>query len=113
MRNLNHLISDMSKYTILIILSLSSSFIFYTIGSIVAVLIYASNNNRSASIMVLTFDGLINCLCLIFQFDFSGKYYKKYFHQCHILCENRYTKETNKRVARTGIIRANWITNRC
>ena len=102
MRNLNYLISDMSKYTILIAISLLSSFIFYAISSAVTVLIYPDNENRAVGIMIIAFDGLINCLCLIFQFDFSRKQYKKYFRQCHTFCENRYTNETNKRVARGG-----------
>ena len=102
MRNLNHLISDMSKYTILIITSLISTFVFLAISVCIYFTEYNKDENSSVTIMIISFDGLINCICLLFQFDFSKKYYKKICSKCHLICENRYTKETNKRVAKKG-----------
>ena len=97
MRYLTRLISDMSKYTILIIFAICSSVIMILLPVTVINLINTKEIiKQKYGISGLAIDNLINCICLILQFKSFKYYYKLICNKCHIKCEDRYTNETNK-----------------
>ena len=97
MRFLTRLISDMSKYTILIAFAMVSSFIFILLLFVFVSFIDANFLVRQKyGIIALSIDNLVNSICLVLQFDFFKKVYKVICNKCHVKCEDRYTNETNK-----------------
>ena len=97
MRLLTRLISDMSKYTILVILLVTLSFLWTVVVCIVVieandVFVGQSIARFFESCLVLT-----NCICLVLQFEFAKKNYQKMCSGLHKICENRYTKGINQK----------------
>ena len=99
MRTLTLIISDMSKYSILITIAILSTFIVYFIGFILSNTISYYRNNRIIGIMTQSIDNIINCICLILQYKFARNKYKFLCNRCHLKCENRYTNDTNQKLA--------------
>ena len=102
MRQLARLISDMSKYTVLVAISIISSLTVLVL-SVLWILIDPLKTNRilriKYNILIICIDSLINSICLILQFIFAKQMYKICCNKCHIMCENRYTKQTNQHTA--------------
>ena len=96
MRHLTRLISDMSKYTILVLFALISSFVFIILMIFVRIIVENNNYFSLLARLIESFDCLVNCICLVLQFEFSKKYYKILCAKCHTKCEDRYTERTNK-----------------
>ena len=97
MRFLTRLISDMSKYTILISFAMASSLIFILLLFVLVSFVDANFLVRQKyGIIALSIDNLVNSMCLVLQFDFFKKVYKVICNKCHVKCEDRYTNETNK-----------------
>ena len=88
---------DMSKYTILVVTSLTTTFLLVvTIVTIVFVSIGMAGSVPWINLRLVTsFDNVINSLCLLLQFDFASNIYKRVCIKCHGYCEDRYTKRTN------------------
>ena len=100
MRHLTRLVSDMSKYTILITIAIISTFISFLTVSLI---FFAFDDNTRNNIfsfgiakIIFSIDSLINCICLSFQFRSFKKDYLKFCNKFHRQCEDRYTNETNK-----------------
>ena len=97
MRSLTRLISDMSKYTILFLVAICTSFIFTILF---AIIVRGVDGNefliQKYAMFPFAIDNFLNCVALVLQFHSFKKYYKLICNKCHIKCEDRYTKETNK-----------------
>ena len=105
MRYLTRLMSDMTKYTILVVCAILSTFVIalYLIVTFEIVDIRMNNTSQIAVMNVLCcIDNCINCLCLYLQYKFSIKYYKKICHGCHRRCEDRYTRTVNSLASQDG-----------
>ena len=107
MKHLTRLIKAMSKFSILVVVSVITTFVNYFICCIVWFVIFDEYSiiGMIIAAMLSCIDILINTICLILQFDFSKKYYKKICIKCHKKCENRYTQKTNKINKDTKLIR--------
>ena len=95
LRSLTRLISDMSKYTILVTISIISTTIFAILLTLFGVII--DPDNIGLIIMFFLIDTFVNTICLILQFEISKKYYFLICGKSHALCEDRYTQRTNKK----------------
>ena len=99
MRYLTKLINDMSKYTILVSMAIISSFLFQLLVFLFVELINGTELVIQKYEMIpLIIDSLINCICLILQFDSYKKYYNIICIKCHLKCQNRYTNKTNMKM---------------
>ena len=100
MRQLTRLISDMSKYTILVIFAIISTFISVILVVFVSNSIGYEGRDRIFSIeyagIIYGFDVVVNCICLTLQFKAFKSNYLCLCNICHRKCENRYTNQTNK-----------------
>ena len=97
MRFLTRLIADMSKYTILIVFAMASSFICILL--LLGIVSFMDANfllRQKYGIIAFSIDNLVNSICLALQFHFCKKIYRKICNKCHVKCEDRYTNETNK-----------------
>ena len=97
MVSLNKIIHDMSKFTILITIAMTSSTLFAIILQIIR------GNDLAGSYLGLCagIDILVNDICLILQFKFARKYYKLLCKCCILQCEKRQTKGINNNVRNT------------
>ena len=100
MRQLTRLISDMSKYTILVILAIISTFISVVLVASVSNSIGYEGRDRIFSLeyagVIYGCDVVVNCICLTLQFKAFKSNYLCLCNICHRKCENRYTNQTNK-----------------
>ena len=95
LRSLTRLISDMSKYTILVAVASVSTFLFSVVLMICVLII---GIEAEAAFMVLfMIDSAVNTTCLVFQFEFYKKRYFVFCGICHKLCETRYTEKANNK----------------
>ena len=99
MRSITKLITDISKYTILISISFGLTFIFAVIMGVVA----QTNVTKDVSTWtgaLLVIDNFINVFCSTMQFEVNKKEYnyKQFCSQSHSKCEDRYTRRVNKSV---------------
>ena len=101
MRSLSLLIYSMSKYTILITISfmitlicVASQYLFreQSNGPLAGTMSY-----RAAIRMFQGFSSMINCICLVFQYQAFKKEYKTCCSKCHLKCEERYTNDAYKK----------------
>ena len=92
---LNKIISDMIKYTILIIFAMIST----TIVGITIPIIVSNGNIPTVYVrLIATIDMFINEICLLLQFKISRKYYKLLCKICINKCQQRLTKQINNNV---------------
>ena len=100
MRQLTRLISDMSKYTILVIFAIISTFISVVLVASVTNSIGYEGRDRIFALeyagTIYGFDIIVNCICLSLQFKAFKSNYLCLCNICHRKCENRYTNQTNK-----------------
>ena len=99
-RDLTRFMSDMSKYTILILVSLTSTFVTIIISLIVT---FGFGANDSWMHCIVTTDALFNVVLLVLQFRFARKRYKCLCSKLHRKCEDRYTNETNENIKSQNI----------
>lgn len=97
MRSLTRLISDMSRYTIVVSFAICSSTLsFVTFAT--WIIVQARNVPLQWFMMILLLDGTINSVCLLFQFEFGKKHYKTICGKLHVKCEDRYVDRTNNKL---------------
>ena len=95
LRSLTRLISDMSKYTILVAFASVSTFIFAIL--LIMVVVVIGVQIEAAFMVLFMIDSVVNTTCLVFQFEFYKKSYFKFCGKCHKLCETRYTEKANNK----------------
>ena len=109
MRYLTRLIKAMSKYTILILIAVVTSFGIFCIAVSIALLCFDNPDQNIVgfmiSTMIFSIDAVVNAICLILQFEFSKKIYQKICFKCHRKCEDRYTTQANKHHKDAQLIR--------
>ena len=93
---LNGLIQEMSKYTILICIAMISTTMIGIIGPIFGIFEWAD----IYVCLLICIDVLINDTCLILQYQWSEKYYKKICHCLIIKCQSKQTKNINKNIVK-------------
>ena len=94
LKSLVRLISDMSKYTILVSIAICSTFL---LAAELPIMISGFNEDRFPYVAILfMIDSVINTICLVLQFVFYKKEYYCFCGKIHSLCEDRYTKKTNQ-----------------
>ena len=96
------MIRDMSKYSILIgIASITSSCVM--IWSILSA-IFQSDILMNLLSPIILLDGIINIICLSFQFYFFKSKYNKYCGILRRCCESRYTRKINSNLSKQASI---------
>ena len=107
MRYLTQLMESMSKYTILILVSICTTIIIFCIsfGIVTAFFDDESIIGFIVTTMIISFDSITNVVCLILQFEFSKSFYWTVCIKCHRKCEDRYTTKANKNQKDAQVIR--------
>ena len=91
------LIHVMTKHSVIVIAGLSSTF---TIFILCAIFLFTENEIIRLLINVFGFmEILINFICMMFQFNFTKKYYKKIFFKCHTYLEAKVQVIAQKRLS--------------